>query len=57
MGGAAVAVAVRFRAVVLGTAVFCSASDFLNATILFNMICSKGDLFRSCGFMGMQGQP
>lgn len=33
MGGAAVVVTVRFRAIVLGTAGLCSVSDFLNATI------------------------
>ena len=67
IGGAAVVVTVRFRAVVLGTPGLCSVSDFLNATIFglspcfvdagrsirqaCSMIRNEGDLFRSCSFM------
>jgi len=36
---AAVAVAVHFHAVVLGTVSFCSISDFLNATIFGLSTC------------------
>jgi len=69
IGGAAVVVTVRFRAVVLGTPGLCSVSDLLNATTFglstcfvdagwsirqaCSMIRNERDLFRSCGFMCM----